>query len=85
MQRQQRCPRSGGETPGTRVSITRALILSEPARGVYHCEWEGARALRRTVPAGQATFPWIPLKISPTQPPDGVRGGPHTLTAQGAA
>ena len=25
-------------------------------------------------------FQRIPLKISPTQPPDGARGGPHTLT-----
>jgi len=32
-----------------------------------------------------ATFHRIPLKISPTQPLDGVRGGPHTLTARGAA
>ena len=29
-------------------------------------------------------FHRIPLKISPTQPPDGARGGPHTLTARGA-
>ena len=64
-QRQQRCPRSGGETPGTRVSITRALILSEPARGVYHCEWEGARVLRRTVSAGAGHIPLDSLENLP--------------------
>src|SRR6266851_3451115 len=31
----------------------------------------------------KSTLHRIPLKISPTQPPDGVRGGPHTLTARG--
>src|SRR4029453_1886393 len=35
--------------------------------------------------AKNVTFHRIPLKISPTQPPDGGRGGPHTLTARGAA
>ena len=36
-------------------------------------------------PFSQRVADRIPLKISPTQPPDGVRGGPHTLTARGAA
>src|SRR6516225_7262566 len=56
--------------------------LSEPQQP--HCA---------TVPLGQSTgiglltprFHRIPLKISPTPPPDGARGGPHTLTVRGVA
>jgi hypothetical protein len=44
---------------------------------------ESIRQMHRSLE--NPTFHPIPLKISPMQPPDGVRGGPHTLIARGAA